>query len=90
MPSVHVIVPSCNMELVHVMNYWSACYKLDQCYIDLVHIGKCRHMVQVLSHSQGWLCSHEVSEWNWCGSKQAGLAYQHERAGRVIGMSNDG
>ena len=25
MRSVHGIVPSCDMELVHMMNYWSAC-----------------------------------------------------------------
>ena len=39
----------------------NVCYKIGQFYVDLVDIGKCRHMVQVLSHSQGWLCSHEVS-----------------------------
>ena len=62
--SAHGIVPSYHMELVHVMiNYGSACYKLGQCYVDFVHIGhKCRHMVQVLCHSEGWLRSHEVSE----------------------------
>ena len=45
----------------HMMNYVSACYNIGQCYVDLVLIGKCRHMVQVLSHSKGWLSSPEVS-----------------------------
>ena len=48
----HGIVLSYHMELVHLM--------IGQCYVDLVRIvHKCRHMVQVLSHS--WLSSHEVS-----------------------------
>ena len=47
------------------------------------------HGAGIVSQSRLVVLSRSVSGIG-VQSKQAGLAYQHERAGRVIGMSNDG